>query len=159
MKLKSEILDDDGPAIVEEQDIVYREAARSGAARSVQRPDRHAAWRRTIVPTETMLFRYSALIFNAHRIHYDRPYAVEHEGYAGLVVHGQLTATYLAALAGENVRRPMTEFRFRALSPIVDTGPFHACGTPQDDGSAALWAETADGQLALEASAVFDGHV
>ena len=102
-----------------------------------------------------LLFRYSALIFNAHRIHFDRPYTMGDEGYGGLVVHGQLTATMLADLAGRQTPKRMTEFSFRAMRPILDTGPFQLCGAPEA-GGAALWAETTDGQLALEASATFE---
>lgn len=155
MKVHNEIIGPDGPCIIEDQDIVYREAPKPGATTSFLEPVRSAAWRESITPTEALLFRYSALIFNAHRIHFDRPYTEGHEGYAGLVVHGQLTATYLADLAMRNTRAGrMTGYSFRALRPIVDTGPFDICGAAED-GQAQLWAE-AQGQLSLEASAKFE---
>jgi 3-methylfumaryl-CoA hydratase len=155
MKVHNEIVGEDGATcIVEDQDIVYREAPKPGVVPSDLRPTRQAAWRESVTPTEALLFRYSALIFNAHRIHFDRPYTMGHEGYGGLVVHGQLTATMLADLAGRQDGRRMTGYSFRALRPILDTGPFSLCGAPEGDG-AALWAETTDGQLALEASATF----
>ena len=156
MKVHNEILGEDGRVcIVEDQDIVYREAPKAGTVASELRPTRTAAWRETVTPTEALLFRYSALIFNAHRIHFDRPYTMGHEGYGGLVVHGQLTATLLADLAGRETGKRMTAFSFRALRPILDTGPFDICGAPEAD-CAALWAQTTDGQLALEASASFE---
>ena len=93
-------------AIVEEHDIVYREAPRAGEPPPAKKaapanPD----WRRDVVPDDVLLFRYSALTFNGHRIHYDRRYVTEVEGYPGLIVHGPLIATLLADLARDMSRR------------------------------------------------------
>ena len=96
------------------------------------------------------MFRYSALTFNGHRIHYDRRYATEMEGYPGLVVHGPLMATLLTELVRSNLpEATMKRFEFRAVSPVFDTGPFTVCGQP--DGK--LWVKDAAGALAMSAAA------
>ena len=101
-----------------------------------------------------LLFRYSALTFNGHRIHYDRRYVTEVEGYPGLVVHGPLIATLLLDL----LRRELPEarvrhFAFRAVAPLFDTAPFFVCGRREDAHTVALWARTPAGRLAMDASA------
>ena len=101
-----------------------------------------------------MLFRYSALIFVGHRIHYDRRYATEMEGYPGLVVHGPLIATLLADLLRRNSNTALKSFRFRAVSPLFDTAPFSVCGAPEPNGRASLWAQSVEGHLAMKADAV-----
>jgi 3-methylfumaryl-CoA hydratase len=145
-----------GLALVEEHDIVYR--PEPGPDDKGQ-PPRAAAptgavWRRDINPNGVMLFRYSALIFVAHRIHYDRRYATEVEGYPGLVVHGPLIATLLADLLRRNSNAALKSFRFRAVNPLFDTTPFSVCGTPEPNGRASLWAQSAEGHLAMKADAV-----
>ena len=144
------------PALVEHQDIVYREAARPGApAPAAQPAPEGEAWQRRVEPADVLLFRYSALTFNGHRIHYDRRYATATEGYPGLVVHGPLLATLLADLvAREKPGAEMASFEFRAVRPLFDTAPFLVCGAPQDDGrTVRLWARETGGALAMEASA------
>jgi 3-methylfumaryl-CoA hydratase len=133
-------------ALEEDQDIVYREAA-AGAATAPPPPHRDAAWESEIRPSEALLFRYSALTFNAHRIHYDRDYAMRVEGYDGLVVHGPLIATFLLELARRNGAR-LAAFRYRGVSPLFDARPFRVRGKPPD-----LWAETPGGGLAMSATA------
>jgi 3-methylfumaryl-CoA hydratase len=134
------------PAVVEEQDIVYREPAASAlTAPEPGTPAPACAWRREIDPTTVLLFRYSALTMNGHRIHYDRPYAMGEEGYPALVVHGPLQATLLAGLAASRMERPMTTFEFRGQSPSFDGAALHVCGEPTDDG-ARLWTEQAGRQ-------------
>jgi 3-methylfumaryl-CoA hydratase len=145
-----------GLALVEEHDIVYR--PEPGPDDKGQ-PPRAAAptgavWRRDINPNGVMLFRYSALIFVAHRIHYDRRYATEVEGYPGLVVHGPLIATLLADLLRRHSNAPLRSFRFRAASPLFDNAPFSVCGTPEPDSRASLWAQSVEGHLAMKADAV-----
>jgi 3-methylfumaryl-CoA hydratase len=145
-----------GLALVEEHDIVYR--AQHGTDHTAQ-PVRVAAptgavWRRDIHADAVMLFRYSALLFVAHRIHYDRRYVTEVEGYPGLIVHGPLIATLLADLLRRNSRAALKSFRFRAVNPLFDTAPFSLCGTPEAHGKASLWAQSADGDLAMKAEAV-----
>ena len=147
-----------GLALTEEHDIVYREAPRSDAPAPVPPPaPTDEAWCERITPDEVLLFRYSALTFNGHRIHYDRRYVTEVEGYAGLIVHGPLIATLLVELLRKH--RPgatLAKFSFRAISPLFDTATFEVCGRPAaDDGSVALWARNGDGRLAMDATAEF----
>lgn len=140
------------PALTEEQDIVYREAPKADMAASLpERDARESELTCAVHPDSRLLFRYSALSFNAHRIHYDRDYAREAEGYPGLVVHGPLIATLLLdhfrrTRAGANIAR----FSFRALRPLFDTAPFELCLAHKPAG-ADLWARTADGALAMSA--------
>ncbi len=145
-----------GVLLREEHDIVYREAPTPGvAAKSTPAPD-NAVWRRQISPDPVMLFRYSALTFNGHRIHYDQPYATKVEGYPGLIVHGPLIATLLMdLLRREAPAARLARFEFRALAPLFDTAPFAVEGRPGSGGqSAEVWAKTPDGALAMTAQAV-----
>jgi 3-methylfumaryl-CoA hydratase len=149
--VRHEISNAAGVAVAEEHDIVYRD---HGPAAPAQAAPDGAAWERTIQPDDVLLFRYSALTFNAHRIHYDRRYATEVEGYPGLVVHGPLIATLLMDLLrryapAANVSR----FSFRAVSPLFDTGPFTVCGKAEGK-AVALWARDAAGNLAMSAEAL-----
>jgi len=151
------------PAIVEFHDIVYRDAPRPDdptpapkAAPAVPA----GGWERRVDPDEVMLFRYSALTFNGHRIHYDRSYVTGVEGYPGLIVHGPLIATLLLdALRHERTDPPVARFEFRALRPTFDLNHFFVCGAPTDDGRGChLWAKdhegwhTMDAQVALAAA-------
>jgi 3-methylfumaryl-CoA hydratase len=101
-----------------------------------------------------LLFRYSALTFNGHRIHYDRRYVTEVEGYPGLIVHGPLIATLLVdLLSREHPGAVVRRFEFKALSPLFDLHPFTVCGRADGDKRFALWARNADGALAMQATA------
>ncbi len=153
--VRHEISNAQGIAITEEHDIVYREPPKGGdAAQAVQPAPVEAAWQRAIHPDDVLLFRYSALTFNGHRIHYDRRYATETDGYPGLVVHGPLIATLLVDLLRRNMpQAQVVRFAFRAVSPLFDTAPFAVCGRPEGDGVIKLWARNADGGLAMDASA------
>jgi 3-methylfumaryl-CoA hydratase len=149
----------------EEQDIVYREmppasatapasAAPTGTALTPPRPEAPPSsdWTRDIVPDPVQLFRFSALTFNAHRIHYDRPYARDIEGYPGLVVQGPFVATclmdhFLRRVPGARVAK----FSFRALRPLYDTAPFSLCLQTNATG-AELWTLDADRQVTMTAS-------
>ncbi len=145
-----------GPAVEDEHDIVYREARRPGdATPPAQRPPREPAWQRAVDPDPVLLFRFSALTFNGHRIHYDRDFATRHEGYPGLVVHGPLTAVLLLdLLRRECPDQAPLRFACRALAPLFDTAPFTVAGAPDDDGqSVSLWAAGPDGALAMSATA------
>ena len=139
------------PAVIEEQDIVYRDAPQGPYVPPPgKRAEQEADWRVEVTPSPTQLFRYSALTFNGHRIHYDPDYARGVEGYPGLIVHGPLLATLLLAEYLE--RRPgsgLASYSFRALRPIFDTAPFAVCG--RADGQ--LWIEDPDGMMAMEAKA------
>jgi 3-methylfumaryl-CoA hydratase len=148
--VRHEIAGAAGVAITEEHDIVYR--GHSGAA-SLRRPaPADAPWERAVHPDDVLLFRYSALTFNGHRIHYDRRYATEIEGYPGLVVHGPLLATLLADLVRRNMPSARAKrFEFRAASPVFDTGDFRLCGKPAGE-VIQLWVRDAAGDLAMEAA-------
>ncbi|MDE2596500.1 MAG: MaoC family dehydratase N-terminal domain-containing protein [Sphingomonadales bacterium] len=130
-----------GLAVSEEQDIVYREpAAGMLPAPARDAPAPQAAWREEVTPDTVLLFRYSALTMNGHRIHYDRPYATGEESYPALVVHGPLQATLLAGLAARSLGQPLATFDFRGQSPAFDGPVLHVCGNPADSG-ASLWTE------------------
>jgi len=159
--VRHEISGAEGPAIVEEHDIVYRGVPPEGAGMKAavslianSPPD--AVWQRVIDPDPMLLFRYSALIFNGHRIHYDRDYVTREEGYPGLIVHGPLIATLLMDLCcRENPKALLSRFDYRARGPIFDSGPFTVAGSPKVGGKAALWALDHDGTMAMTAEAVF----
>ncbi len=142
--------------IEEEHDIVYREMPQPGrVAVAVPPAPEAAAWSRDIQPDPVLLFRYSALTFNSHRIHYDRAYAVKTEGYPGLIVHGPLLATLmLDLLRRQRPAATVRTFTFRALAPIFDLAPFAVCGNPDDARAGArLWVRAPDGSLAFDGSA------
>ena len=142
-----------GPAgaVTERQDIVYRDgtaAARHAAAAGA------GQWRRVVDASPVTLFRYSAITFNGHRIHYDQPYATGTEGYPGLVVHGPLQATWLYHFAAElRDGTPPDAFEFRSRAPLFDTDTVTLNAAMRDDGSIALWTAAADGPAAMEATA------
>ena len=150
-----EIHAEDQLAIREEHDIVYRDMPQPGApAPAGIAAPQDASWTREIRPDDVLLFRYSALTFNGHRIHYDRRYVTEVEGYPGLIVHGPLIATLLLdllrrQLPGAQVRR----FSFKAMKPIFDIAPFQVCGRMDGDKTVKLWAVTPEGHIAMDASA------
>ncbi len=155
--VRHEITSSSGGSFTEEHDIVYRDLPSPDDKPTTPKPaPDSAAWARGIHPDDVLLFRYSALTFNGHRIHYDRRYVTEVEGYPGLIVHGPLIATLLVELARRNDPRALRSFRFRAMSPLFDTAPFSVHGAPSDDGkSAKLWARNAQGGLAMEAEVGF----
>ncbi|MFP6559040.1 MaoC family dehydratase N-terminal domain-containing protein [Paraburkholderia sp. B3] len=144
--------------IEEEQDIVYREAPAPGAPapKPIPAPDGEH-WRRTIETDPVLLFRYSALTFNGHRIHYDQPYATREEGYPGLVVHGPLIATLLLDLAVTELGGAVpAHFSFRAVRPTFVGQAFSVCGRRDEDGrTVELWAKDREGCLTMQASAEF----
>ena len=148
-----------GDALVEEHEIAYRAQAKPGEEAPPAPPAPvQARWERTIKPDDVLLFRYSALTFNGHRIHYDRRYATQVEGYPGLVVHGPLIATLLADLLRRNLPGGVvTGLTFRAMSPLFDTAPFTVRGQPEDNGKTVrLWAQNATGGLAMDATATLE---
>ena len=154
--VRHEIAQDGRIAVTEEHDIVYRGLPQPGAAAVAGKlAPADAAWSREIVPDPVLLFRYSALTFNGHRIHYDRSYVTGVEGYPGLIVHGPLIATLLLDLLHRNLPdATVTQFSFRAVGPIFDIEPFTVCGQPAEDGrSVRLWAKNSRGELAMQAEA------
>ncbi len=143
------------PAMTEFHEIVYREAQSAVDLPPAPTPAPTAAtWRRRIVADEAFLFRYSALTFNGHRIHYDRPYVTQVEGYPGLIVHGPLIATLLLdLLRREQPEAEVASFRFKAIRPTFDLNPFNVQGEPSADGkSIRLWASDHEGWLTMDAS-------
>ena len=156
VKVRHQIAGPGGPSIVDEHDIVYRDLPRPGDAPAAPRSaPAQSEWRREIRPDPVLLFRYSALTYNSHRIHYDQPYVTNVEGYPGLIVHGPLLATLLLDLLLRKVPNGnVTHFEFRAIRPVFDTAPFAVCGEPADDGtSTRLWIADAEGFLCMEATA------
>ena len=157
VKLRHEISAAGTLCVSEEQDIVYRESVRAMASlpKANTEPDsRLRGDTRRITPDPTQLFRFSALTFNAHRIHYDRDYARDIEFYPGLVVQGP----YIALLLMDHLLRHdpaarLHAFRFRAKSPLFDTAPFDVCLARKETGYD-LWAVDADGREAMSAEAI-----
>ena len=151
--VRHEIHNARGLCVTEEHDIVYRAAAQ--ASDPVPPPvaaETGAAWQREIIPDDVLLFRYSALTFNGHRIHYDRRYVTGVEGYPGLIVHGPLIATLLVDLVRR--QRPdafVKAFRFKAVRPTFDLNPFRLNGQPSDDGrSVRVWTQDHEGWLTMQ---------
>lgn len=144
-------------AITEYHDIVFREAPKPTDVAPRPKPaPAKTSWERRWVPDDLLLFRYSALTFNGHRIHYDRRYVTEAEGYPGLIVHGPLIATLLLDLVRhERPEADVARFEFRALSPLFDADPFSVCGEPQQDGKTLrLWTKDHAGAMTMDATAV-----
>jgi 3-methylfumaryl-CoA hydratase len=154
-------LSQDGECCIEEeQDIVYREpGAPVGAPEPCElAPVPASSWTRLVTPDPTLLFRFSALTFNAHRIHYDRTYATTVEGYPGLVVQGPLTAVLLMELVRWHAHRSVTAFAFRAQAPLFDLTPFRLIGTPAGE-CVHLEAQGPDGKITMTANADLAGEV
>lgn len=139
----------------EEQTTVYREASSGSSPPARPKPvPAEALWRRRVEPSPVLLFRFSALTMNSHRIHYDREYATQQEGYPGLVVHGPLTVVLLLdLLRRERPAANLRAFAARAVAPIFDVAAFALEGTPADAGGMPrLWALNGEGDLAMELS-------
>ncbi|MCC6535069.1 MAG: MaoC family dehydratase N-terminal domain-containing protein [Burkholderiales bacterium] len=139
-------------ALEEEQDIVYRETPAAIATAPPRPIDAQPLWIEERSADEILLFRYSALIFNAHRIHWDRAYARSTGGYPGLIVHGQLIATWLAELVRSHGERPVAAFEFRSVRPLYDAMRCVLCAIP-DGEHVRLWAQDEQGVALMEAKA------
>ena len=146
---------DSGLALLEEHDIVYRDNPNPGATptpskKSAIKPD----FSEIFTPDPVLLFRYSALTFNGHRIHYDREYVTQVEGYPGLVVHGPLLATLLIdRFQNNNMNLTIRAFEFKALHPVFDLDSFKICSTKVGkDNKATLWIEDHQHNLCMLAS-------
>ena len=145
-----------GEAVREEHDIVYRGAPDPSAPTRPPEagPPADAVWRHDHVMDEAALFRYSALTYNPHRIHYDVDFCRDEEGYPGLVVHGPLLATLLAELCRANAgERALRRFDYRAVAPVFAHQPFHTAGHPGRGGRAQLWIAHEEGAVAMTATA------
>jgi 3-methylfumaryl-CoA hydratase len=143
-----------GVAIVEDQTVVYRDLAPAAAAAVAGKPAPYQAqFKHRVLPDPVLLFRYSALTFNSHRIHYDKPYAVNEEGYPDLVVHGPLCATLLI----EEVQRQypgsrIVSFEFKALAPLFANTEF-GIGGCREGNTVHVWTETPEGAAGMLAKA------
>ena len=161
VNIAHEIKANSGLAIIEEHDIVYRDNSNPSTAqppikKSVIEPDFSEIFK----PDPILLFRYSALTFNGHRIHYDRDYVTHVEGYPGLIVHGPLLATLLIdRFHRNNINLRIRSFEFKALHPVFDLNPFKICSTKVgDDNKAALWIEDYQHNLCMRASVLTEAH-
>lgn len=157
--LRHELTADGKPATTDRHTIVYREATSvpEGSATKPPRADSAVPkgwdWTRTVRPNEVMLFRYSALTFNSHRIHYDHPYVTEVEGYPGLVTHGPLTATLLLdAFMSTHPEASVTGYRFTAKSPLFANEQIHLVGRDTEPGVHELRAIAPGGKTAIAAT-------
>lgn len=155
VQVHHEIGHGDQVCVHETHDIVYRDMPAPGEVPPAgKRASSDADWSREIVPDDVLLFRYSALTFNGHRIHYDRRYVTGVEGYPGLVVHGPLIATLLLDLLDRELPAAHVQaFSFKAMKPIFDTAPFQVRGRLEGEHTVRLWAVTPDGDTAMEATA------
>ena len=146
----------DGRRMLDErQDVVYRDldtAAPSPAAKSQPAPAGEQT--RTIDTPATLLFRYSALTFNGHRIHYDRAYTTKEEGYPGLVVHGPLQATCLVHFAAAVRRAAPRTFEFRAMSPVFD-GEGLVLNAAAEGAALRMWSNRPGGPVAMSGTATW----
>ena len=146
-------IESEGRAVLtERQDIVYRDADSSGVTKKAPAPAPHGTYRIEVRPSAALLFRYSALTFNGHRIHYDAPYTSDEEGYPGLIVHGPMQATMLVQLAADIMGKRPAGFTFRSLSPLFDDADFTLNAT-EKDGRLTLWTSYTDGPVAMTAQA------
>jgi len=143
--VQHEYVQDGQCALVEEQDIVYREPTPPKLSGTDPLPQ--GEWQQAVQPTPTLLFRYSAVTFNGHRIHYDWPYVTETEGYPGLVVHGPLIATLnLRAFVQAHPHAQVRRFSFRGVRPLICPDAFEVGGRLLGDGTAQVWAGNGAGQ-------------
>jgi 3-methylfumaryl-CoA hydratase len=159
VKVRHEIRrhDESDIALTEFHDIVYRDAAtKDDVAPPPKATSATSTWERKWIPDDVLLFRYSALTFNGHRIHYDRRYVTEVEGYPGLIVHGPMVATLLLDLLRHQLPdAQVARYEFRAVRPVFDINPFYVCGERQPDGKTIkLWAKDHEGWLTMDATAV-----
>jgi 3-methylfumaryl-CoA hydratase len=148
-------------ALTEHQTIVYREAVPADTNAPIPHRDgpREATaapggwdWSHAVTPDEITLFRYSALTYNSHRIHYDLPYAAGVEGYPGLVVHGPLAASFIVhRFLRERPGARLTAFEFSARSPVFVNEQMHVCGRAGDENTEQLAVIAPGGQPAVTA--------
>ena len=144
-------------AVREEHDIVYRDAAKPGEPPpQAKAAPANAVWQRSLLGDPVLLFRYSALTFNGHRIHYDLDYVRNEEHYPGLIVHGPLQTTLLLDLCRRHEQRPVQRLEYRALHPVFHTERFTVNGNPgADRATAELWTANAAGNYAMTGTAAF----
>ena len=161
--VKHSIYSNDELCIIEEQDIVYKaEQAKTVADSAISEKSvtelRPATYRVPFKANTPCLFRYSALTFNSHKIHYDREYSMTYENYPGLVVHGPLLATLLIhTFKQKHPNKKIQKFNFRAVKPVFDFNEIHICGDIQNSPSE-LWIEHSNGDVAMKATIEFQGE-
>lgn len=155
--VRHELSGSEGLAIVDEHDIVYREDNGTNTSTRPGEPaPERAQWSEQVDPDPTLLFRYSALTFNGHRIHYDRDYARDVEGYDGLVVHGPMLATIMVGLAGRAIPdRRISRFEFRGLRPVLDTDTFTVNADPDGTDALSVWVANGEGVLSMQGRTEF----
>ncbi len=148
----SKYYSDDRLCITERQDLVFRNhSTLNKPATATATPDTSTTRQDTLTPDPVLLFRYSALTFNSHRIHYDPDYARDEEGYAGLVVHGPLQATLLLNLAARKADKPPHRFAFRGLAPVTHGIPIELHQATENTDET-VWCQTTDGTKSFTAT-------
>ncbi|WBU63480.1 FAS1-like dehydratase domain-containing protein [Paracoccus aerodenitrificans] len=146
-------IDSEGRSVLSErQDIVYRGADNASRPAKPTPEAPPGKFRQAVTPSPALLFRYSALTFNGHRIHYDSPYVRDIEHYPGLIVHGPMQATMLVHYAEKLKGSPLSEFRFRSLSPLFDDADF-TLNAEETENGLRLWTSYENGPVAMEAQA------
>ncbi|TDJ65274.1 MAG: acyl-CoA dehydrogenase [Proteobacteria bacterium] len=153
LKLRHLISNASGPCVDEQQDLVYCETPRPDQpSRQQAQPPDDVDWQETFIPNTVILFRFSALTFNSHRIHYDYPYVTQVEGYRGLVVHGPLTALLLLEAAKRHATRAPSSYEYRAIGPLFNDEPITLAGRTKETETE-VWAIGPTGAVAMQ------GHV
>ncbi len=154
--IQYEVSGPDGLCIREEQDIVYREDPKPGTPSKLPAPAPSGETRRREISyTTNKLFRYSALTFNGHRIHYDREYAMDVEGYSGLITHGPLIAQEMLTFGETSPGGPAKRYSYRAISPAFDFEKLTYCAADTSSG-ADLWVKGPDGRLIMQGEITCD---
>ena len=154
--VRHEISGERNLSISEEHDIVYRGHTPTDPPPPLPNPAPiNCDFSKNVDPDPVLLFRYSALTFNGHRIHYDRDYVTQDEGYPGLIVHGPLLATLMIELFGDQYPdKQLTKFEFTAMNPVFDLDPFQVCGLDANkDNVTKLWVKDHAGSLCMKGSA------
>ena len=156
VSVEHQVSQDGKPALRELHDIVYKEASRPGAVPAASPAPAESARSASYRPDSTQLFRYSALTFNGHRIHYDLDYCRQVEGYENLVIHGPLNATLLAQWAQDIAQQPLRRFVYRGVSPALlgQTLSLHGAA-PRAGEPLKVWVELEGGAVSMQADAFF----
>ena len=150
LKLRHLVSNASGPCVDEQQDLIYCEIAKPDqATRQPTTPPDDVQWKETFVPNAVILFRYSALTFNNHRIHYDYPYVTQVEGYRGLVVHGPLTALLLLEAAKRHATQVPVSYEYRAIGPLFNDEPITLTGRTKETETE-VWAIGPSGAIAMQ---------
>jgi 3-methylfumaryl-CoA hydratase len=155
--VEHDIMQNGQRCLLEEQSLVYRSMPDGSAPPiSGERAPADMDWTMTVEPNPLLLFRYSALTYNGHRIHYDRDYAMRQEHYPALVVHGPLLATLMCELVATKLPEArIKDFQFRAKRPTFDTNAFNVCGK-RDGAKLTLWTVADGGFIGMSAAAVLE---